>query len=701
MKTAQTRILVVDDDRDIWKAYKLVLAPETEGSRENMKQLEKLLGTLPGNVPQDERQFEISFASQGEEGFEMAVSSMEKGEPFALAFVDVRMPPGWDGMETAVHLHEYDPNLEIVIVTAYSDRSCDDIVRAVGSPHRILFLRKPFDVEELRRLAVSLVDKWHMARNEEVQFQELQALLRTSPAAIYSMDDSRKILSWNRAAEQITGYSATEVIDKNCIFKEISIDQACQHCTNSCGSEDNVIDREFVIYDKKGIRKTLSMRIACLSALRGRPVKHIGSFWDITTIKEAQAQLSEINTQLKYEIVEKDRLQEEQIQLERKLRQAEKMEAIGLMAGGVAHDLNNILSGLVGYPELLLRQLPQDSGMRESVIAISESGKRAAAVVADLLTVARGANAVREIIDLNDLIAEYIQSPEGGKIKNLYPDIDLKIQLREEQMKINCSPVHIKKSLMNLLTNASEAIVTKGSIIITTERKNLDEHEANKLNVKKGNYVVLSVVDSGPGISSVDQERIFEPFYTRKKMGISGTGLGLSVVWNTVKDHNGAIVLESSSEGTTFALYFPETNAEIKKKKVGGVADDLTGSGRILVVDDEDQQRDIMEKMLVMLGYTVESVGSGEEAVEYLKENAVDLVLLDMIMNPGMSGRETYEQIVKFHPNQKALMVSGYSREEEVQKAMLLGVDGFVKKPFTMEQLGMVVKEEIEIIERN
>ncbi|MHB8791706.1 MAG: response regulator [Desulfobulbaceae bacterium] len=697
MKTVNTRILVIDDDPDIWKAYQLVLAPDVEDSGENLRQLRELLAVPGEKTSTNGHEFQLSFAKQGKEGCEMASTALAQRKPFALAFVDIRMPPGWDGMETAARLHQIDPDLEIIIVTAYSDRSCDEIVRAVGSPHKLLFLRKPFDAEELKRLTVSLTDKWQMARDEEARHQELQTLLCTSPAAIFSFDVSLHILSWNQAAELFTGYTAADVIGGKCIFHQIADDPTCKSCVAGfCGFEKNPLAaREINVLGKEGYNKVLSLRIAHVPASKDRPAKNIGSFWDITALKETQEKLSTVNRQLKDEIAEKDRLREEQIQLERKLHQAQKMQALGLMAGGVAHDLNNILSGLVGYPELLLMQLPKNSELRESILAISESGKRAAEVVADLLTIARGATSIRETVSLNTLITEYLRSPEGRKTQSLYPDIAIRTHLDPGEMNISCSPVHVKKCLMNLLTNAAEAIATSGSIDITTTGKCIDEAEAATLDVNKGRYIALSVADTGPGIAPADLERIFEPFYTKKSMGFSGTGLGLTVVWNTIKDHEGAITINSSNTGTTFTLYFPETEAQLTKKPALTNIADLAGSGTILVVDDESQQRDVTGKMLSILGYTVTTLASGEEAVAYLQDHTVDLLLLDMIM-PGINGRETYERIIQNHPGQRALFISGYSQDKEVERGLLLGIDGFVKKPFTLEELALAVKRELQ-----
>jgi len=243
------------------------------------------------------------------------------------------------------------------------------------------------------------------------------------------------------------------------------------------------------------------------------------------------------------------------------LQRSKKMEAIGLMAGGVAHDLNNILSGVIGYPELLLQTLPLDSDLRKPITAIHESGQRAATVVADLLTVARGAATIREVLNLNTLIQEYSDSPECHNLKQLYPSITIQSQLNAIHSTISCSPVHVKKCLMNLVLNAAEAMVDQGSIKVSTHDRSIDSGSELEYEMEAGEYIVLNIQDDGPGISDADLKHIFEPFYTKKIMGKSGTGLGLAVVWNTMEDHKGKVLVQSSDTGTCFQLYFPLTTA--------------------------------------------------------------------------------------------------------------------------------------------
>jgi CheY-like chemotaxis protein len=247
---------------------------------------------------------------------------------------------------------------------------------------------------------------------------------------------------------------------------------------------------------------------------------------------------------------------------------------------------------------------------------------------------------------------------------------------------------------MNLMTNAAEAIVDDGTVLVSTHKQHIDDASSAKHNLKAGEYVVLSVQDTGQGISNTDLEHIYEPFYTRKVMGRSGTGLGLTVVWNTMNDHDGKIFVESNDKGTCFQLYFPLSKEEGVVQSENDKAEKLTGSNEhILVVDDEPQLRDIASRMLRSLGYIVDVVDSGELAIEFIKKTIVDLIVMDMQMEPGINGRQTYEQIIKLHPGQKAIVASGFSESYDVKATLKLGAGGLIKKPYSIDQLGRVVKE--------
>ncbi|MCJ7684721.1 MAG: response regulator, partial [Desulfobacteraceae bacterium] len=406
------------------------------------------------------------------------------------------------------------------------------------------------------------------------------------------------------------------------------------------------------------------------------PKKVLGVIQDVTDQKKAEKEREDLETQL---------------------RRAQKMEAIGTLAGGVAHDLNNILGGLVSYPELLLLQLPEDSPLRKSIMTIQKSGEKAAAVVQDLLTLARRGVVVTEVVNLHDVIAEYLKSPEHENLQSYHPGVHLETHLEKDTLKILGSSTHLSKTVMNLVSNAAEAMPEGGKLTISTENRYIDRPVRGYDDVKEGDYVVLTISDTGTGISPDDMDKIFEPFYTKKKMGRSGTGLGMAVVWGTVKDHNGYIDVQSiegearpprlrardGGQGTTFTLYFPVTRKELSEDKSYLAIESYRGDGEsILIVDDVEEQRQIASGILMELGYSVISVSSGEEAVAYLRTNKADLLVLDMIMDPGMDGLDTYKKILKLHPGQKAIIASGFSETNRVKKVQNLGAGAYIRKPF-------------------
>lgn len=449
-------------------------------------------------------------------------------------------------------------------------------------------------------------------------------------------------------------------------------------------------------HERKRVRMNVEERLAGTRLYSNRDIYSLMR-------KEGQAFKADVSTSLvtfqekrAIQCVVRDITEQEQVQ--RQLQRAQKMEAIGTLAGGVAHDLNNILSGLVSYPELLLMDIPEDSPLRDPILTIKKSGERAAASVQDLLTLARRGVPVTEVLNLNHLISEYLKSPELETLKFFHPEVDLRSKLYTDLLNIKGSSVHLTKTVMNLVSNAAEAIQGKGRVLISTQNAYVDSPMRGYDRVQEGSYVLLTVTDTGIGISAEDKERIFEPFYTKKAMGRSGTGLGMAVVWGTVKDHNGYIDIESTEgKGTAFKLYFPSTRDELSVEKISVPVEDLMGNGElVLVVDDVTEQRKIASGMLEKLGYSVTSVDSGEAAVEYMRNHSADLLILDMIMDPGMDGLDTYKKILEIHPGQKAIIASGFSETERVRKAQKLGAGTYVRKPYLLEKIGIAVKKELK-----
>ena len=510
-------------------------------------------------------------------------------------------------------------------------------------------------------------------RKSEEKYRDL---VENMNEVIFIVDKSGFLAYVSPAVESILGYTPSEIIGKS--IQEIIHKEDLQFVMARFQKALSgiKIPTEYRVYKKSGE--------VCWVYSSSNPI------FDEKGVCGIQGLLTNID--------DRKRAEEEKKGLEKKLLRSQKMEAIGLLAGGVAHDLNNVLSGVINYPELLLMNLPAESPMKKSLQVIMNSGLKAAAIVQDLLDLARRGVIVNEVLSLNDIISDQLRSPEHKKIVSYHPGVDIETHLEPDLLSIKGSPVHLKKAVMNLLSNAAEALSGGGRITVSTENRYVDRPIKGYDYIDKGDFVVLRIEDNGIGIAAEDLKNIFEPFYTKKEMGRSGTGLGMSIVWNTVQDHQGYINIESAvGKGTAFELYFPVTREELAKENVSIPLKDYMGKGEtILVIDDIKEQREVASIILETLDYFVTSVSSGEEALEYIKNNSVDLLVLDMIMDPGMDGLDTYKKILEIHPGQKAVIASGFSETDRVKEVQRLGAGAYVKKPYTLEKIGLAVKTELE-----
>ena len=411
-------------------------------------------------------------------------------------------------------------------------------------------------------------------------------------------------------------------------------------------------------------------------------------------VGEQTAELSAANEALRDELEDRALAEGKRRRTEAKRHQTEKMEVVGSLAGGVAHDLNNILSSVINYPELLLMDLPEEDPLFEPLTTIKGCGEKAAAIVQDLLTMTRRGHAVMKVVDLNAGVKDALTTLECNRILQEHPEIQLVTEIDQTVRNITGSSVHLSKVVLNLVRNACESMPGGGIVQIGVENRSIETTPGNGTDVPEGEYAVITVSDAGSGLSPEDLEHIFEPFYTKKVMGRSGTGLAMAVVWGIVEDHDGYILAHNKEGGgTTFALYFPVTRDEAVEARPMPELESYMGKGEtILIVDDMEVQRTLASRMLTLLNYTPVEVTSGEAAVEYLRANHADLVMLDMIMDPGIDGLETYRRILEIKPDQKAIIVSGYSESSRVHDAQALGAGDFVKKPYLLETLGSAIR---------
>jgi signal transduction histidine kinase/ActR/RegA family two-component response regulator len=412
-------------------------------------------------------------------------------------------------------------------------------------------------------------------------------------------------------------------------------------------------------------------------------------------VQERTAELVHMNTRLKNEIAEKLKADESRRELETRLIRAKKMEAIGTLAGGVAHDLNNILSGVVSYPELILMDMRKDDPLYSTMQTIKQSGEKAASIVQDLLTLARRGVAVSEVVNFNQLLQEYLQSPEFLALGKVHEGVDVQCELKGGGLNVKGSRLHLMKTVMNLVVNGMEAMPDGGTLTISTDSIYIDTVLKGYDTVKEGDYICFSIQDTGIGMTLEVTEQIFEPFFTQKNMGRSGTGLGMAVVYSTVKDHGGYIDVKSTpGEGSVITVYFPMCRESTTPATIRPEISSIVGNNEhILVVDDIYEQRQIASSMLKRLNYTVATAAGGEEAVSYVKNNSVDLVVLDMIMPPGMDGLDTFTALKAVIPGIKVVIASGFSENDRVKRAQELGAGRYIRKPYSLEMLGLALRD--------
>ncbi len=507
-----------------------------------------------------------------------------------------------------------------------------------------------------------------LLRQSEEKYRNLiEAMLE----GVVIADLDENIIFGNQAACDIFGYARNELIGMN--FKNIVVEEELDKIYRETQKRRN---KKCSRYEATIRRKDGEIRQVFVSAtpylddeeiVRGA----VGIFADISELKKAEREKQE---------------------LKEKLIRAQRMESIGVLAGGVAHDLNNILGPLVGYPELIISQLPPESRVVKQISRIQKAAYRAAEVVQDLLTMARRGRYEMTPVDLNQVVDSYIQSTDFSNLKSRFPGVEIKVEIDQTIPRVYGSASHLSKVVMNLIINAFDAMPYSGRLTLRTECRYVEKLTGGYDNIEKGEYVLLVIGDTGIGIDKDDYKRLFEPFYTKKKMGRSGSGLGLAIVYGVIKDHNGYIDVRSEIDrGSDFIVYLPV--AEISSTDEEKPIVDIRGSEKILVVDDVEEQRELAATILSSLGYNVEVAEDGRKAVKYLKDNSADVVVLDMIMKDDFDGLDTYREIIKLHPGQKAIIASGFSETDRVREAEKLGVGRYIRKPYNMQILGKAIRE--------
>ncbi len=378
-----------------------------------------------------------------------------------------------------------------------------------------------------------------------------------------------------------------------------------------------------------------------------------------------------------------------QKRLEEQLLHAQKMEAIGTLAGGIAHNFNNLLMGILGYTSLMLLKTDENHPFYKKLKIIEKLVENGSELTRQLLGFAREGKYDSRTIDINDLIIETSEMFISTK-----KEITLQRNLQKDLYLVEADRGQIEQVFINIYLNAWQAMPSGGKLYIETQNIFLDENESVTYDLNPGKYVKINITDTGTGMDEDTVRRIFEPFFTTKGPG-EGTGLGLASAYGIIKNHGGTIkVYSEKGLGTTFTIYLPSSDEEVLQKHAPVDLKPYEGDETILIVDDEKISTEAVRELLGALGYKVLTVKSGREALEIYKSNLkeIKLVILDMIM-PDMSGKETFEKLMEMNKNLKVLLSSGYSINGEALKLLKMGCKGFIQKPFRVEELTRKIRE--------
>jgi signal transduction histidine kinase len=689
----------------------------------------------------------LDSAYQGEEGVALAQRARHEGHDYQMAFVDVRMPPGLDGIETTRKLWEINPDLQVVICTAYSDYSWAQMVEKLGRSDRLVLLKKPFDTLEVVQLANTLTEKWHLLQLTHQKMDELEQIVHYRTLHLKKINgqleqevNARKRRELCLRLQQDVTRALADSTDSPSQVTEKILQLVCERMGWDVG-EFWSLERQTQLLrvtaswhrakPKLAEFKTASQKLAFgrgqgvpgrvwatgksvwvpdasgdtdtsvavltkVSQLRaafafpvqvGSEMLGVLSFLG-ANIREPEADIAEMFATMSNLIgqsLDRHRLEEQ-------LRQSQKMDAIGRLAGGVAHDFNNVLTVIQGYVEIIQMNRSLESETVDGLNQILASAQRAASLTRQLLTFSRRQVMQPKAADLNLIVGNLTKMLR----RLIGEDVELGIAYDPNPTMVEVDENMIGQIMMNITVNARDAMPRGGKLSISTDNVAIGEDEARECPDRRtGQFIRLTIRDTGCGIEPENLPRIFEPFYTTKEVG-RGTGLGLATVFGIVAQHHGWIEVESKvGVGTTFRVFLPRASVgNATEASDSGDASLPGGTETILLVEDEAPVRRLARSFLERLGYTVLEAETGVQALALWDKQGdnVNLVLTDVIMPEGMTGRDLIKRLQARRPQLKYLLTSGYTFDHEHEGEPLIEGQNFLQKPYHPRVLAQTVR---------
>jgi len=832
------RVLVIDDNRAIHDDFRKILAPADATTAALDATEAALFGGSQAAVPS--AQFEVDSAFQGQEGVLMVKKAMAAGRPYAMAFVDVRMPPGWDGVETTRKMWELDTDLQVVLCTAYSDYTWSEMFERLGRRDGLLILKKPFDSVEAFQLANALTEKWwlhqqfqrkmeeletrvaertcelqqtnHALQTEVLEHQRARGELRESEAkyrglfenaveGIYRSTPGGSYLAVNDALASMYGYGrpAEMMAEVSNIQSQIYVDPAFrERFKQKIESAGIVHGLEYQVRRRDGSILWISESARAIRSPDGTASYYEGFIQDITVRKQTENALRESNEKfqqladnitdvfwvrspdlsevqyvspgferiwgrsvaslianpqqwadfilpedrervlaafaelkgdvpsldIEYRIARPDgevrwvRARGFQVRnaaqklirhtgiinditerkkLEVHLLQSQKLETVGKLAGGIAHEFNSILTAIIGHSDLLLSDLPKGSSFAKNAGEINRAASRAAKLTQQLLAYGRKQFLQPEVLDLNRIIASMdviLHSLMGEKV-------DMNVVPAPGLHAVRADAGQIEQVIMNMAVNARDSMPNGGKLTIETANVSFGQESVGHFpELKAGDYVMLAITDTGAGMSEQVKARVFEPFFTTKAVG-EGTGLGLSTCYGIIKQSGGDISVYSElRRGTTFKIYLPQAAQQAKISSPRADPHDLPrGTESILLVEDDPALLELAATLLRRLGYTVSAASNGIEALSLRQQNDAghfDLLFTDVVM-PHMSGKELADRVRALYPLTRILFTSSSTENAIVQQGVLDKGVALLQKPFTPSALARKVRAVLDL----
>lgn len=680
MKQPESRILVVDDNPAIHEDFDKILAPKHSPAASSLNAAETLLFGSPtsGAFPaprRSENVFTLTHAMQGQDGLALVERSLAEGRPYSVAFIDMRMPPGWDGLETAERIVAVDPAIQIVICTAYSDYSWDEIRARLDRPDGLLILKKPFDVVEVLQIAHNLTRKWELTREIAAVMTEQDRRVEERTAEVNASRE-RFVALFRSAplAQMIVDARGPEGLEVNEAFCRLTASSeetwknretsgTAMHSTGLAGIlrwKHPVHGAEAGIRDCRGAEKHILLSSVVLG-LGGAPSLLL-MMQDVT----------------------------ERRRLEADVRQIQKLDAVGQLAAGVAHDFNNLLTVIGGNAELVRAARENGLDFEEQLVEeIIESSARATVLTRQLLDFTRRQVFHPRALSLNALVENQLSLLS----RVLGEHIEIVWRPGSFDDTVHADAGSLEQVMLNLAINARDAMPGGGRLTLSTGFESIAPEEAARRGVDEGDYVTLHCADIGSGMTSEVAERAFEPFFTTKDIG-KGTGLGLASVYGIVKRHEGTIHFNTEpGKGTDFIVMLPFARDAAVEPEEGRRTSLPAARGAgltILLVEDEPAVRRIGLRLLDSLGHRAIEAIDGHSGLAKWREykDEIDLVITDMVMPGGMSGLQLADTIQGDEKNMPVIFASGYSNEMLLDDQLVLDpLRGFLPKPYDQSSL--------------